>query len=115
MDSSTNNQSERYISFASLPNSNINSIISTNNPDIANNSNINAYLNPHYQHQQQQHQQQQWSSVVTNTPSTASTYSSSLNNMAIEDEKDMASFGYYGNNWDDLSSVVEFVVKSPLV
>ncbi|KAJ8422102.1 hypothetical protein Cgig2_011969 [Carnegiea gigantea] len=117
MDSSTNNQSEHYISFASLPNSNINTIISTNNPHIANHNTIDAHfhLNPQYQHQQQQHHQQQWSSVVTNTPSTASTYSSSLNKVAIEDEKDMESFGYYGNNWDDLSSVVEFVVKSPLV
>ncbi|KMS99294.1 hypothetical protein BVRB_2g046230 [Beta vulgaris subsp. vulgaris] len=110
IDSNTNQA--YYISFGThevQPNSSYSHLHvvddENNNIYLGNNLNIttcdqkNVNFQPEYQ--------QQWNSLA-HTPS--STTRSSMNN-----ENDLQSFAYYGHNWDDLNSVVEYAVNKPFL
>ncbi|KAL2897269.1 Transcription factor JUNGBRUNNEN 1 [Bienertia sinuspersici] len=130
IDSNTNQ--ECYINFAThniTPNNTINysNTCVSNNNDINNHNNI-VYLatnhsdnissigdqknNVHFH----AHHQQQWKSVAHHTPPCASLRPNMFNNaLTINEPNDLQSFAYYGHNWDDLNSVVEFAVKKPVL
>lgn len=125
---STNNNQECYISFAAhqlaAPINGEYSNIYVANNDVNNNNNNsnNVYIGNHTTinstgdqknvHFQADHQQQ-WNSMAHNPLCVPRP--SMLNHVLTNDQNDLQNFAYYGHNWDDLNSVVEFAAKKPFL
>nr|AOC59203.1 NAC transcription factor 21 [Haloxylon ammodendron] len=124
---STNNTQECYISFAPhhqlappIINGECSNIYVANNNN--NDTNNNVYIGNHTTNstgdQKNVHyipadQQQQWNSMVQNPLCVSRP--SMLNHVITNDQNDLQNFAYYGHNWDDLNSIVEFAAKKPFL